>query len=101
MVPAMNSIVDDTEKFRAGDRSAKYQIVVLASQWVCDHQLISISGFAVIALAGFILPFVIRPMRHVVWVAAVAVFLLDVALAGAGYWRMLGTALKEAEGLSR
>ena len=71
------------------------------SGWVCDHQSFCILAFAVIGIGGFVLPFLIRPTRYLVWAVALAVFLLDVAFVAGGYGNMISGLLKETNNLSR
>lgn len=100
MVPAMNTIVDEKVRARQADAAAWNGIVLGLSGWVCAHQPICVAFFALVAVGGFVLPFLIRPARYLVWAVALAVFLFDVALAGAGYWNMIGGVLKEANNLN-
>jgi hypothetical protein len=101
MVPAMNSMVDQQVRGKAAQVGTWNTMVVRLSEWVCAHEAVSMALIAIVGVAGFVLPFVIRPARYLVWVAALAVFLLDVALAGSGYWTMIGGALKDVDDLAR
>ena len=100
MVPAMNAIVDARVRGKPQELGAWNGIVVGLSSWTCAHQSISIMFLGLLAACGFVLPFVIRPTRYLVWAIALAVFLLDVALAGGGYWNMIGGVLKETNNLN-
>jgi hypothetical protein len=101
MVPAMNSLVDQKVRGKPEKIGTWNAIVLGLSDWVCAHQTISLAVLVIIGMAGFVLPFVIRPARYLVWITAFAVFLLGVVLAGSGYWSMIGGAIREANDLTR
>jgi hypothetical protein len=101
MLPAMNTIVDERVKAQQSDGGSWQAIVLDLSRWVCAHESICMMGIAIIAIGGFVIPFLIRPMRYVVWAAALAVFLFDVALVGGGYGNVITGLLKEANEMSR
>ncbi len=101
MVPAMNTIVDEKVKAKQPEAGGWHEVVLGISNWVCAHQSVCITAFAIVGIAGFVLPFLIRPARYLVWAFALAVFLIDVALAGGGYWNMISGLLKEANNLNR
>jgi hypothetical protein len=100
MLPAMNTIVD--EKVTSQQSGGGWHAIVLKlSSWVCAHQSVCMVAIAIIAVGGFVIPFLIRPMRYLVWAAALAVFLFDVALVGGGYGNVISGLLKEANDLNR
>jgi hypothetical protein len=101
MVPAMSGIVDEKVKTQQSADSGWHGVTLQLSAWACSHQSVLITAFAVIGIGGFVLPFMIRPTRYVVWAAALAVFLLDVALAAGGWWNTVSGLLKEANELNR
>jgi hypothetical protein len=101
MVPAMSGIVDEKVKTRQSADGGWHAVTLQLSAWACSHQSVLVTAFTVVAIGGFILPFVIRPTRYLIWAAALAVFLLDVALAAGGWWNTVGGLLKEANELSR
>jgi hypothetical protein len=101
MIPAMNTIVDDKAVPRQSDSGGWHAIVIELSRWTSSHQQLCIAAIAIVAIAGIVLPFLIRPMRYVVWAAALAIFLLDVALVGGGYGHVITGLLEEANDLNR
>ena len=101
MVPAMNTVVDEKVNARQADSGGWHAFVLELSGWVCAHQSFCILAFAVFGIGGFVLPFVIRPTRYLVWAAALIVFLLDVAFVAGGYGSMITGLLKEANNLNR
>ena len=99
MIPAISGIVD--EKVQRQQSSGGWHAVTLQlSAWACAHESVLIMAFAVIGIGGFILPFLIRPMRYLIWAIALAVLVLDVALAAGGWWNTVGGLLKEANNLT-
>ena len=100
MVPAMHAVTDDGPIQRPPVEG--WPGVSLAiSGWVRTHPTTTITAFAIVAVAGFALPFLIRPAKYLVWLAALAVFLLDVALAAGGYWQMIMSLLSETDKVAR
>jgi len=93
MVPAMQSVTADDSNRSAGGWSA---VALELSNWVRGHAEVTITLFVLIAIGGVVVPILFRPARLLVWIAAIAIFLFDVALAGAGYWNMLNTLMREA-----
>ena len=100
MVPAMSGIVDD--RGMQHQEPGAWQGVTLAlSSWVRAHSSTTITALAVLGLGGFVVPLLIRPARFLVWLAALAVFLFDVALVGGSYGQMLTGLLREANKVNR
>jgi hypothetical protein len=95
MVPTMHALTDDAPG-RARPVEGWAGASLAASDWVRAHSTATIVIFAAIAVGGFAMPLVVRPSRFLVWLAALAVFLLDVALAAGGYLRMIMRLLDEA-----
>ena len=101
MIPAMNSIVDEKVKAKEPESGGWHAIVLGLSGWVSAHQSICIMAFAVVGIGGFVLPFLIRPTRYLVWAVALAFFLLDVALVGGAYGNVISGLLKEVNNVNR
>src|SRR5262245_38179502 len=98
MVPAMQAAATDRPNELA--THGWPAVTMELSSWVCRHRVTTLTAFAILSLAGFALPLLVRPARYLVWLAALAVFLFDVAAAGGGYWQMLTTLLLEANKVS-
>ncbi len=102
MVPTMSSIVDERGVAgRPREPSGWLGVSVRLSATVRAHASDCIVLFAVIGVAGFVLPALWRPAKYLVWAAAIAIFLLDVALAAGGYWQMLSKLIDETNQVGR
>ncbi len=95
MVPAMHTV---TEQKPGQDAAPTGWLAVSLdlSDFVRSHSVTTIVAFSFLALAGFALPIIFRPARFLVWFAALAFFLLDVALAAGGYLQMILKLIDEA-----
>ena len=101
MVPAMSGIVDEKVTAQRARDGGWHALTLELSAWALAHQSLVITAFTVIGIAGFVLPFIVRPTRFLIWAAALAVFALDVALAAGGWWNTVSGLLKEANQLNR
>jgi hypothetical protein len=100
VVPAVERVTDT--RSAASGESGWQASVLKASRILRTHGDTAAWATAAAALAGFVLPLLIRPARYLVWLLAVAVFLLDIAVVVGSYSGMLGQAIREAnEGLGR
>jgi hypothetical protein len=97
MVPAMHAIAEGGLGAQRREASGWEAFAGRLSLWVVSHPAASKLLAVGIALAGFLLPIWVRSTRYLVWLLALAVFLLDVGLAGAGYWSMISRLLQEAQ----
>jgi|GEM_PF-4277477 hypothetical protein len=101
MVPTMSSIVDERVAGRPQELSGWLGVSVRLSAVVREHATTCIVLFSVVAAAGFVLPALWRPTKYLVWAAAIAIFLFDVALAAGGYWQMIGKLIDETNQVGR
>jgi hypothetical protein len=99
MIPSLQKVADEKTPAPRANPDAWGGLVAALSNWVCNHQSVCITAFVVVAAAGFVLPLLIRPTRYLVWLAAVAIFFLDVALAASSWWAGVGRLLNEANNM--
>ncbi len=101
MIPAMTGIVDERAKAQPADLSGWHGLTLELSHWASSHKSFCLTTVTILAIGGFVLTFLLKSARYVIWAFALLVFFLDVALAGGGYWNMLSGLLKEANNLNR
>lgn len=78
MVPALARVASGAG--RPDQAAGWYGLTLQLSDWVVANSHVCIAGGSVLILAGFLLPVFLRPGRYVVWAAALAVIVLDIAL---------------------
>lgn len=100
LVPATAGVLDERAKSPPEDSAGWHEVAMKLSQLVSNHQMTCITAFAIIAIAGFMLPFLVRTGRYLVWAAALVVFFFDLTLVVISFGHMLSGLLKEAGNLS-
>lgn len=101
MIPAMSGVVDERAKTQQAEPTGWHGLTLELSRWANSHKSLCLTAVTVLAVAGFVLTFLLKPARYLIWLLALLIFFLDVALAGGGYWNMLSGLLKEANNLNR
>jgi len=100
LMPATAGVLDERAKRPPEDSAGWHERAMELSQSVSNHQTWYITAFAIVAIAGFMLPFLVRPSRYLVWAAALIVIFFDLTLLVIGFGHMLSGLLKEAGNLS-
>jgi hypothetical protein len=100
MIPVLRGIATDDAR-KPETVSGWAAVAFRLSDVVRANSSATITVAAAVAIAGFLLPLLIRPARYLVWLAALAVFLLDVALAGGTYVSVILNLAESATNLGR
>ena len=95
MVPAMIALAGK-QAINDQSKSGWAGFTMRLSERVQEQKTFAICIAVVIGVAGFVLPFIVRSARYLVWVLALGVFLLDIALAAGSWWSMMSSLIKDA-----
>ena len=101
LIPATAGVLDERANKQPADSSGWHHLAIDFSKLVSSQQMFVITVFTVIGIVGFMLPFLVRPSRYLIWIAALIVFFFDLTLVVIGFGHMLSGLLKEAGNLSR
>jgi hypothetical protein len=100
LIPTTAGVLDERAKKSPEDSGGWHAVTMALSQLVTNHPAPVITMFAIIATFGFVLPFLVRPSRYLVWIAALIVIFFDLTLLVIGFGHMLSGLLKEAGSLT-
>lgn len=95
MIPALGGIAEGGFE-RQPEPSGWFGLTLRLSALVRENSQTTIACLAIVGVAGFVLPILVRPAKYLVWAMALIVFLLAVGFVAGSYGHLITRLLRDA-----